>query len=147
MTDLTNFISNGKPLSANANFGRGTHALPHVLVVEDDEASAYIMDLQLGDIGCTRHIANSGKEALFLLSENSYDIILMDIQMSDINGYEIVKFIREQEASSQKPRQRIIAVTANALVGDRQRCLASDMDGFISKPYHLETLIEVLIGT
>lgn len=80
--------------------------------------------------------ASDGESALKLLSENKYDIILMDIQMPELNGYEVAKKFREMEKVSGEYTP-ILAMTANSLAGDREKSLESGMDDYIAKPLNM----------
>ena len=86
-------------------------------------------------------IASNGKEALDKFGTSKYDIILMDIQMPIMNGIVSTKKIREIEASTTS-HTPIIAITANALLGDKEECIEAGMDDYISKPFQIEVLIQ-----
>jgi len=86
-------------------------------------------------------IANNGKEALDRFGTSRFDIILMDIQMPIMNGIVTTRKIREIEAST-NTHTPIIAITANALQGDREECIAAGMDDYLSKPFQIEVLIQ-----
>jgi CheY-like chemotaxis protein/HPt (histidine-containing phosphotransfer) domain-containing protein len=98
----------------------------------------------LQHIGYTADVAASGKEVLALLRNQTYDVILMDVQMPEMDGLETTKYICEQWSADERPR--IIAMTANAMEEDRQRCLAAGMDDYVSKPIRLEELRAALEG-
>jgi CheY-like chemotaxis protein len=76
---------------------------------------------------------SSGREALALLEQQSFDLALMDVQMPDMDGLETTKAIRAQERSSQR-HLPIVAMTAHAMIGDRERCLSAGMDSYVTKP-------------
>lgn len=120
----------------------GPGAGRRILVAEDDFTNQIVIKEMLGVQGFDVDIANSGLEVLQLLEQRRYDLILMDCHMPDLDGYETTERIR----SKQGPVRRIpiVALTASALEGDRQRCLHAGMDDYISKPIHMETLWEVL---
>jgi CheY-like chemotaxis protein len=84
-------------------------------------------------------IAANGKEALAALEKETFDMILMDVQMPEMDGFEATAAIRRKEKSSGL-HQIIVALTAHAMKGDRERCLAAGMDDYISKPFAPETL-------
>ena len=94
-----------------------------------------LMDLEV-------EIAENGREAVEKHAKDHYDVILMDIQMPELDGYEATKKIREKEGSQK--HTPIIALTANALIGDREKCLKAGMDDYISKPIESEKLEEIL---
>ncbi len=92
--------------------------------------------------------ASDGETALDLLSKNKYDVILMDIQMPELNGYEVTKRFREMEKASGE-RTPILAMTANSLAGEREKSLDSGMDDYIAKPLNMTEInsrIEALIN-
>lgn len=112
----------------------------HVLLVEDNPINQKIVLLSLKKIVKNVDIANNGKEALDKFGSARYDVILMDIQMPVMNGIVTTQKIRSIEKSTNS-HTPIIAITANALLGDKEECLAAGMDDYISKPFQIETLI------
>jgi len=113
----------------------------NVLLVEDNLINQKIVLLSLKPIVGNIDVANNGKEALDLFVNKKYDIILMDIQMPIMDGLTATRKIRELEAST-NTHVPIIAITANALAGDKEICLAAGMNEYISKPFQIETLIQ-----
>ncbi|MCB8963493.1 MAG: response regulator [Bacteroidales bacterium] len=113
----------------------------NVLLVEDNLINQKIVILSLKKIVKNIEVANNGKEALDKFGTSKYDIILMDIQMPIMNGYVTTKKIREIESSTNS-HTPIIAITANALLGDREECISAGMDDYISKPFQIEVLIQ-----
>lgn len=113
----------------------------NVLLVEDNLINQKIVVLSLKKLVKNIDIANNGKEALDKFGTSRFDIILMDIQMPIMNGIIATKKIREIESSSTS-HTPIIAITANALLGDKEECLAAGMDDYISKPFQIEVLIQ-----
>ncbi|MFW5886314.1 MAG: response regulator [Bacteroidota bacterium] len=111
-----------------------------VLLVEDNLINQKIVILSLNKLVKNIDIANNGKEALDKFGSSRYDIILMDIQMPVMDGIVATKKIREIEAST-NTHTPIIAITANALSGDRENCIAAGMNDYISKPFQVEELI------
>jgi CheY-like chemotaxis protein len=89
-------------------------------------------------------VARNGREALAMLAERSYDLVLMDCQMPKLDGYEATAAIRAGAAGAGAAKVRIVAMTANAMTGDRERCLAAGMDDYLSKPMRPDALDAVL---
>ena len=102
-----------------------------ILLAEDNPFNQQVAAELLEEVGATVTLVNNGREALESLAEKSYDIVLMDIQMPEIDGYEATRRIR---VTPQLAGQRVIAMTANAMAEDRERCLSAGMDDFITKP-------------
>jgi CheY-like chemotaxis protein len=113
----------------------------NVLLVEDNLINQKIVLLSLKKTVKNVDVANNGKEALDKFGSVKYDIILMDIQMPVMNGIVTTKKIRNLEKSS-RTHTPIIAITANALLGDKEECLAAGTDDYISKPFQIETLLD-----
>jgi CheY-like chemotaxis protein len=104
--------------------------------VEDHAINRKVALTILDRLGYKPAIACDGAEALAALDRQRFDVVLMDCQMPVIDGYEATRQVRQREAADpQRPRVRIIAMTANALLGDREKCLAAGMDDFLSKPF------------
>jgi len=116
----------------------------HVLLVEDNRINQMVAARMLSKLGLTCDIANHGGEALLRLQANSYDLILMDMEMPEMDGPEATRQIRKMELESGKKRTPIIAMTANAMHEDRDRCLASGMDDHMSKPVEMLKLKALL---
>ena len=113
----------------------------NVLLVEDNLINQKIVILSLKKLVKNIEIANNGKEALDRFGTSRFDIILMDIQMPIMNGIVTTRKIREIEAST-NTHTPIIAITANALQGDREECISAGMDDYLSKPFQIEVLIQ-----
>ena len=116
----------------------------HVLVVEDDPVNQLVATRMLESIGCTFDVANDGREAVESASLASYAAILMDVQMPEMDGHEATAEIRHREGAEGGPGTPIIAMTANAMPGDRERALASGMDDYLAKPVKRADLEAVL---
>jgi two-component system sensor histidine kinase/response regulator len=84
-------------------------------------------------------IAGNGREALLALEKDSFDLVFMDLQMPEMGGFEATAAIREREKGTES-HQQVIALTAHAMTGDRERCLAAGMDGYLSKPIRPQEL-------
>jgi CheY-like chemotaxis protein len=113
----------------------------NVLLAEDNPVNQKVASLHLKKLGCTVVAASSGRAAVELHKNSRFDCIFMDLLMPDMDGFEATKKIRSQESGSRIP---IIALTANAMPGDRERCIASGMDDYVAKPIHVAELQRVL---
>jgi two-component system sensor histidine kinase/response regulator len=113
------------------------------LVVEDNAVNRTLIARLLEKRGHTVVSAQNGRKALEMLEDQNFDIILMDIQMPEMDGFEATKRIREKETVS-GAHQPIIALTAHAMIGDRERCMASGMDDYLNKPIRPDELDEIL---
>ena len=113
-----------------------------VLLAEDDPINRKVALSQLRKLGYSVDIATNGEEALQAASHREYDIILMDVQMPDIDGIEAMQRIRTAKGNDCPP---IIAMTANAMAGDRQRLLKLGMDDYMSKPYTSAELQDMVV--
>jgi CheY-like chemotaxis protein len=112
-----------------------------ILVAEDHPVNLKMVTLILTKLGLRADVAGNGIEVLSALHRQSYDVILMDVQMPEMDGLEATKQIRMWHWDEQP---RIIAMTANAMQGDKEICLEAGMDDYISKPIRLEELVRVL---
>jgi len=113
-----------------------------ILIAEDNEVNKRVIKKMLRKLGFRADIADDGQEVLEALEKQHYDLILMDIQMPKMDGLEAASLIRKRWPLAEQPC--IIALTACALEGDRERCLDAGMDGYISKPVKMEDLREAL---
>jgi CheY-like chemotaxis protein len=113
-----------------------------ILIAEDNEVNKRVIKKMLRKLGFRADIADDGQEVLEALEKQFYDLILMDIQMPKMDGLEAASLIRKRWPLAEQPC--IIALTACALEGDRERCLDAGMDGYISKPVKMEDLREAL---
>ena len=112
-----------------------------VLVVDDVEVNRRVAQLMLRRLGHASEEALSGLEAVERVRAGRYDLVLMDLQMHDIDGIEAMRRMRERLGAAMP---RIVAMTANAMPGDRERCIAAGMDGYLPKPIVLRALAEEL---
>lgn len=120
-----------------------------VLVAEDNQVNQRIAVAQLKKLGCTVDVAANGIEVLEMLPRLGYDFVLMDCQMPEMDGYEATRSIRKREqqggkACRWKSPMVVIAVTANAMQGDREKCVEAGMDDYITKPMRGDDLRRVL---
>lgn len=117
----------------------------NILLAEDNSINQKLMTHLLKRYGCSVTPANNGKEAVEQVHKHNFDIILMDCQMPEMDGYEATKAIRKWEDKRQRSSSIIIAVTANALKGDEEKCLAAGMDDYMSKPVNPNKLESMLM--
>jgi PAS domain S-box-containing protein len=111
-----------------------------ILLAEDNLINQLVATNVLKKQGHAITVANNGKQAFEMFVEGNFDIVLMDVQMPEMNGFDATGLIRDYEQSTQR-RTPIIAMTAYAMTGDRERCLEAGMDGYISKPLQTEELL------
>ena len=114
----------------------------HVLIVEDNKTNQLLLSMLLDDFGVTFDMAEDGLISLDMVGKSKYDIIFMDENMPNMNGIEATQEIKK--CDTQNKNTPIVAVTANALEGDRERFLKAGMDAYISKPYEEKDIREVL---
>ena len=117
----------------------------HLLLVEDNSTNLLVAQRLLQVLGCTVVTANDGEQALRELQAQSFDLVLMDCQMPVMDGYAATRRWRTLEARSRVGRLPIVAMTANAMAGDRERCLQAGMDDYLSKPVNRESLQACLL--
>ncbi len=113
-----------------------------VLVVEDHRINQILIQKLLANEGIAVTIADTGATALGALAEESFNAVLMDVQMPEMDGFEATRRIRELGGKTAKVP--VIALTANAMKGDRERCLASGMDDYLSKPIKVDSLLSMI---
>jgi CheY-like chemotaxis protein len=129
-------------VAAGANGSADDTRSLRVLVAEDNAVNQRLVLLQLQKLGYHPDFASSGSEVLKALEQKGYDVILMDCQMPEMDGYEATRAIRRDARYS---AVRIIAMTANAMQGDRERCLEAGMDDYLAKPTRLAELRQALL--
>ncbi len=139
---LSRAVTDKQQSAANSN----TQLPPRlqILLVEDDQVSSAAATAMLEKGLCTTTVAENGKQALEMLRERSFDLILMDVQLPVMDGMTATRAIRKGEAGLERASIPIIAMTAYAMVGDKEKCLEAGMDGYISKPLEMEELLEVV---
>ncbi len=116
----------------------------HLLVVEDNPVNQLVISGQLRKLGMTFDLVDDGLAALDALDAGTYDIVLTDCHMPNVDGYEFTARVRASERDAGRPRQTIIAVTASALQGETQQCFEAGMDDYIPKPIEISVLREKL---
>jgi len=124
------------------DIGEDRKHILRILLAEDNPVNQMVMLKMLNKLGYHADLAANGTEVLRSLELQPYDLILMDVQMPEMDGFETARAIRKLRATVDQPK--IIAITAYALKGDREKCLAAGMDDYISKPVKLEDLRAVL---
>jgi signal transduction histidine kinase/CheY-like chemotaxis protein len=115
-----------------------------VLVAEDHPVNELLMNQLLKRLGCTVRNARDGEQAVAQWAQGGVDLVLMDVQMPGTNGLQATQRIREQESLRSLARTPIVAVTANAMVGDHATCLAAGMDGYTPKPVSPQALMAAM---
>lgn len=115
----------------------------HVLVAEDNVTNQRVARLMLEKLGCKVDTVADGQEAIDAARHGRYDLVLMDCQMPDVDGYAATEMIRKHEAATGR-RTPIVALTANALDGEQDRCIAAGMDGYMPKPIRADVLSAVI---
>ena len=117
----------------------------HVLVVEDSPVNQIVITQNLRVLGCHTIVAENGRECLARFREERFDMIFMDCQMPEMDGYEATRAIRTLEQEEARPRTPIVAVTAHAMPDDREKCLNAGMDDYIAKPIPEGALRDALV--
>jgi two-component system, sensor histidine kinase len=115
-----------------------------VLLVEDNIVNQTVTKGMLQRFGVTVDTASDGEQAFRLHAGQQYDVILMDCQMPTMDGFETTRRLRKKEEQEQARHTPIIALTANAMEGDRERCIAAGMDDYLAKPINREALVRCL---
>ncbi|RYY76331.1 MAG: response regulator [Gammaproteobacteria bacterium] len=115
-----------------------------ILLAEDNLVNQEVAMAMLQRSGLQAKIANNGAEVIECLAEDSFDLVLMDCHMPIMDGFEATQKIREREMTLALTKIPIIALTANAIIGDKEHCLAKGMDDYLSKPFTLEQLHKIL---
>ncbi len=140
-SDSTLLSNNDLPQSLSVSSVEPLQSSPNILLAEDNAANQKVAITMLRMLGCQFDLADDGRKALLKWKAQSYDMILMDCQMPNLDGFAATAKIRNWEKQHQVASPiPIIAVTANALFTDRDRCLAAGMSDYISKPFRLADL-------
>jgi two-component system cell cycle response regulator DivK len=112
-----------------------------ILYVEDNHSNVIVVQRVAKNLGCDLLVAVDGQTGLDIARSKLPDLILMDIGLPDIDGLEVTSLLRAETATAQTP---IVAVTAHAMNGDRQRCIAAGCDEYLSKPYQVKELSAII---
>ncbi|CAM2005711.1 response regulator [Acanthopleuribacter pedis] len=115
-----------------------------ILLAEDNRVNQKVVVHMLRKAGMACDVAENGLEVLEALGEQQYDLILMDCQMPEMDGFQATQAVREQERDGDRPRIPIVALTANAIKGDRERCLSVGMDDYLTKPVRQKNLLQAI---
>ncbi len=115
-----------------------------ILLAEDHPTNQMLALRLLGRLGYQVDVANNGAEAVQAVVRQPYDVVLMDVQMPQMDGLDATRQIRAREAATATPPVHIVAMTANAMQGDREACLAAGMNDYVSKPVRIEALVAAL---
>jgi signal transduction histidine kinase/DNA-binding response OmpR family regulator len=143
---LNNIIAGRRQKLPHRHLAAPTTVLTHnlrILLVEDNKVNQEVVLSILHRHGYTAKVAHNGQQALEQTADGCFDVILMDVQMPVMNGYETTRRIREQQRSN-GTHVTIIGLTANAMEGDRQKCLDAGMDDYLSKPLHVKKLLDCI---
>ncbi|MEF2231715.1 MAG: ATP-binding protein [Pseudodesulfovibrio sp.] len=119
-----------------------SRAPSRILIAEDSDSNQALFELYFKGAACTLDFAENGQKAVEMFADNRYDLVLMDIQMPVMDGYEATRAIRERERADNAARTPVIAVTANAFKEDHDRCMAAGCDGYLAKPVGKRKLLE-----
>ena len=136
---------NSRPKDSTQDFDKVQFEHVHVLIAEDNRTNMMIATEMLEGYGCHVTPAGNGIEAMERIQNQEFDLILMDCMMPEMDGYEATTNIRQWEKKKQRSATPIIALTANAMKGDRDKCLAAGMDDYLPKPVKKTELAAVLV--
>jgi signal transduction histidine kinase/CheY-like chemotaxis protein/HPt (histidine-containing phosphotransfer) domain-containing protein len=115
-----------------------------LLLVDDNSTNQVVAAEILKRLGYRADVAANGREALEMLGQAPYDLVLMDCQMPELDGFEATRLLRAGTSGALNPKVIVVAMTANAMHGDRERCLAAGMDDYVPKPVNPQALADVL---
>jgi CheY-like chemotaxis protein len=115
-----------------------------ILLAEDNVVNQKLALRLLQQMGYRADVAGNGIEALECIERQRYDVVLMDVQMPEMDGLEASRRITARWPAGERPR--IVAMTANAMQGDREECLAAGMDDYVTKPIRVDALVQALLG-
>jgi CheY-like chemotaxis protein len=115
-----------------------------VLLVDDNALNLLVAREMLASLGSVVETADDGLQALEILERERFDLVFMDVHMPVLDGLAATQELRRRESAAQRPRTVVVALTANAMLGDRERCLAAGMDDYIAKPVRRDQLAAML---
>lgn len=121
-----------------------TSVAANILLAEDNPVNQEVALHMLQNFGCQVDVVSNGQEALLVLESKIYDLVLMDCMMPEMDGYTATTEIRRRQNSGELAHFPIIALTANAVEGDREKCLVAGMDDYLSKPFRAESLLRLI---
>ncbi len=142
-TGYTPGVKDTENAGSEENTGNGMQLNMHVLVAEDNLTNQDVAVAMLEKCGCRVSLAENGRQAVEIFLQEKPDLVLMDCQMPEMDGYQATCEIRNYE-KKMNIKTPIVALTANAIEGDRQKCLAAGMDDYLSKPFKQEELMNIL---
>jgi len=143
---LAELLGGAPPQTLSTDDSSKDFAGRHILLVDDNTVNQKLGVRQLNLLGVTVAQAWNGAEAMEKLRLQAFDAVLMDCQMPEMDGYEATRLLRCKDSGVLNPEVPVIAMTANALAGDREQCLAAGMNDYITKPIDRRRLREVLLG-
>jgi CheY-like chemotaxis protein len=114
-----------------------------ILLAEDNLVNQKLALRLLSQMGYRADVAANGLEVIESVERQTYDVVLMDVQMPEMDGLEASRRITQRWRADQRPR--IVAMTANAMQGDRDECIAAGMDDYVTKPIRVEALVQALV--
>ena len=132
------------PLITRHRLSEARRSRARILVAEDNPVNQMVIRRVLEKLGFHAEIVSNGKEAVEALARETYDLVLMDVQMPELDGLEATRIIRSGETDAPNPGIPVIAMTAHAMKGDRDRCLEAGMDDYVTKPIDPARLLAVL---
>jgi PAS domain S-box-containing protein len=135
-------LAESQPASPSASTEKDKGMRCRILVVEDNVVNQKMVVRMLEKMGCSVDVAGNGLEAVRMVEQLSYDLVFMDCQMPEMDGYEATAEIRRRQGSSK--HTPIVAMTANAMQGDRERCIDAGMDDYVAKPVKKEAVSEAI---
>jgi PAS domain S-box-containing protein len=143
LNELTDSTGSTKPRPVNLMDEYRIPTELDILLVEDNLINQKLANGLLTNLGCLVTVANHGGEAVEILKQKNYDLIFMDIQMPEMDGFEATRVIREREQQT-KLHTPIVAMTAHAMKGDREKCISAGMDDYVTKPISMKAVTEVI---